>query len=203
MARAFEATKRSTLCPYAAQARISYGPAWCDDDTKLVNWDRIAAALAEWATTAEVERSHGFVVEIGHPAAGNFDHVRTLMRGVLQSISERDPALSTCMSGRFEDPEWQFEFAGLRLFVNLFAPCYPPGHGKHTDTPGRIYLFLQPEYAFDLCGITPENRAAKERVRRRFREAGSPYNGEMIDGRLEAYLYMFPLKPTDEPVKWW
>ena len=32
---------------------------------------------------------------------------------------------------------------------------------------------------------------------------GMRYNGEMIDRRTEALLYMFPQRVTDNPVRWW
>jgi hypothetical protein len=40
-------------------------------------------------------------------------------------------------------------------------------------------------------------------VRQRFRDAGSPYNGELVDRHLEAYLYMLPLELEGDPVPWW
>ena len=203
MATSFETIRQTTLCPYAARANVSYGPAWLQELSARPNWDRIAASLAEWADRAYETRSHGYVIEIGGVDADDFDEVRRTLRRTLTELNARDPAESNCLQEDLEDPGWQFDFAGLRLFANVFAPCYSPGHTKHSPVPHRVYVFFQPEFAFDFCGINPRNRAARELVRRRFLEAGSPYNGELIDRRQEAYLYMFPLDPMGQPVKWW
>lgn len=202
MSGAFAAVKRTTPCPYARGARVSYGPPW---DTALgaTNWERNALSLAEWASTARRSGSHGFVVEICDPRAGDLYFVTELLKTGLQQLSRFDPERSDCLKRDIEDTGWQFEFAGLRLFVNTFAPCYPPAHSKRIEDTERVYLFLQPEYSFDICGVNRDNLAAKRMIRRRFAEAGSPYSGELIDRRVEAYLYMFPLDPDDPPVRWW
>lgn len=203
MATTFETIRQTTLCPYAARASISYGPEWVEQLPADTNWDRNAASLADWASRAFETRSHGHVMELGTEHADDFDQVRRTLRLTLTELSSRDPAESQCLAQNLDDPGWQFDFANLRLFVNLFAPCYPVGHTKHSPVTGRVFLFFQPEFSFDFCGINPQNTAAKEFVRQRFREAGSPYSGELIDRRQEAYLYMFPLNPEGEPVRWW
>ncbi len=203
MAEGFAAVKSSTLCPYARGARVRYGPRWEPADPDEANWVRNGTALTDWARTAHRERSHGFVIEIAEREATNFQCVKASLKDALHRLNAQDPAASDCMNGPFDTVEWQFEFASLRLFVNVFAPCYPTGHSKHTKDPGRIFLFLQPEYAFDLCGVNPANRAAKELIRARFRKAGMPYDGELIDQRIEAQIYMFALRPGDRPVRWW
>ena len=62
---------------------------------------------------------------------------------------------------------------------------------------------FQPEFAFDLCGITQASKIEKVFIRSRFREAGRPYNGELVDNRLEALLYISPQQLTDPPIRWW
>ncbi len=203
MSHGFAAVQASTLCPYAKAARIVHGAAWRPSEGDADNWRRNAAALAAWAGTAELRRSHGFVIEIDEPEATSFARARERLKTGLMELSAHDPAASSCMNGPFETQDWQFQFAGLRLFVNVFAPCYRLGHSKHTGDPRRMFLFFQPEHSFDLCGVNSLNRPAKEFVRSRFREAGMPYDGELIDGRIEACLYMFPLAVGDEPVRWW
>lgn len=202
MAGAFATVKRTTPCPFALGAKVTYGPDW-DSALGAANWARNALSLAEWAHTARRARSHGFVIEICDPRASDFSSVIGLLRTALQQLNRLDPEHSDCLERVIENTEWQFEFAGLRLFVNTFAPCYPRAHSKRVEDPERVYLFLQPEFSFDLCGVSRDNFAAKQMIRRRFAEAGSPYSGELVDRRVEAYLYMFPLDPDDSPVRWW
>lgn len=199
----FEEMRLRTLCPYAGRARITYGPRWSDADSPEVNLRRAASSCARWAGTARENASHGFVMEVGLTDAGDFEAVRIAFGATLRALNERDPNRSECMGREIDSTEWQYEFAGERLFVNVFAPCYQPPHGKHVDAEGRFYIFFQPEFSFDLCGIDSSNRAAKETIRRIFSNAGCPYDGDAIDRRIEAYLYLFPLDPADGPVRWW
>jgi len=199
----FEALRLSTLCPYAARARVAYGSAWDDGESRDANLRRTASAFAAWAAMARENRSHGFVLEVGLSAASDFEQVRRAFGDTLLRLNEHDPAHSSCMRRPIEAAGWQYEFGGLRLFVNVFAPCYPTRHSKHVEAERRFYVFFQPEFSFDLCGVNSANRGAKETVRRIFRDAGCPYDGAVIDRRIEAHLYMFPLDPGDDAVRWW
>src|SRR5687768_3062925 len=132
MATSFEAIRQTTLCPYAVRANVSYGPEWLAELSAAANWDRNAASLLDWANRAFETRSHGYVIEVGSEHADDFDEVRRTLRRTLAEVSARDPDESTCLEREFDDPDWQFDFAGLRLFANVFAPCYPAGHTKHS-----------------------------------------------------------------------
>lgn len=65
-----------------------------------------------------------------------------------------------------------------------------------------VRVFFQPEQSFDYCGARPLS-VVKHEIRARFRSAAMPYNGEQIDRRLEALLYMFPMDPFGRTVRWW
>jgi hypothetical protein len=197
----FDSVIASTLCPFAARAKVGSAPEW--DVDRCDNWPRIAESLRVWLGSAEATRSHGFVVQIGGCDASDFDSVRQAFRVALEELNRLDSSDSSCLREEVDAPHWQFEFEGVRLFANVFAPCYPPAHSKRIDDPGHFYIFFQPDFSFDLCGITRESREIKLAIRRRFDEAGRPYSGELIDRRIEAEIYMFPVDVTDAPVRWW
>jgi YqcI/YcgG family len=199
----FTRLQSGTLCPYAARARVTLGPAAEGESSLDRHVSRCAEDMTSWAQVARATRSHGYVMQVPLSNADEFLAVKRGFGDVLRRLSRLDPNGSSCMQRSPLVDGWQFEFGGLRLFLNVFAPCYPQRHSKHVDTQGWFYIFAQPEFSFDLCGINSRNRLAKSVIRDRFAEAGMPYDGALIDQRHEALLYMFPLRPGDPPVRWW
>jgi hypothetical protein len=193
-----------TRCPYAKTAKVWYAPAWNTDASYYENVGFHATALRQFVPVAKAERYHGFVSEITiGPRAKDFDTVKRAFREYLHALASTDTNCQQCMMGVRGDKSWQFEYAGLRMFLNVFAPCYPAPHSKRVEAEDCFFVFFQPEHSFDLCGVNPQNRAAKTQIRSAFADADMPYNGAAIDARIEAELYMFPLNPTDPPVRWW
>jgi hypothetical protein len=197
----FDSVIGSTPCPFAAGANVGSAPEW--DPGRSDNWPRIAESLRRWVLSAKANRSHGFVIQVGDHDPSDFDGVRLAFRLALEELNGLDSSDSDCLRGKLDVPGWQFEFEGVRLFANVFAPCYPPAHSKSVEDPDHFYIFLQPDFSFDLCGITRENREIKTAIRGRFEEAGLPYGGDLIDRRIEAEIYMFPMHIDDAPVRWW
>lgn len=201
---AFQRMVGQTYCPYAKTAKVWYGPPWNIDATYSENIGSHAVALQQFAPVAKAQRYQGFVSEIViGPEAKHFGAVKRAFRDYLYALASTDSSCRRCMEEVSSDKSWQFEYAGLRMFLNVFAPCYAAPHSKRVGVEDRFFIFFQPEYSFDLCGINPQNRIAKTQIRAAFAGAGMPYNGGAIDARIEAELYMFPLGPSDPPVRWW
>jgi hypothetical protein len=40
-------------------------------------------------------------------------------------------------------------------------------------------------------------------IRNSFENAGKPYDVNLIDQRIEAFLYIMPLQIGDPPIRWW
>ena len=133
--------------------------------------------------------------------APDFETSKHLLRSTLITLNKVDPGRSDCMDRDPSSQGWQFEFDGVGLFVSLFAPCYPELHPKYSYNVDKVFIFFQPEVSFDFCGINQGNQNAKEHVRELFQNSGRPYNGQMIDRRIEGFLYMTPLGLTDPPVR--
>ena len=199
----FSTIIEQTLCPFARAALIVYGPVWERNLTEAENVRRNALALEDFCRSAPSEKFHGVVLEIGiNTEKADFDEIKLTFRRILTTLNSLDPKLSRCLDDLSEEPGWQFEFAGLRLFCNVFAPCYRPQHSKYSYTTGEMFIFMQPEISFDYCGINRNNRSTKQAIRDAFAEAGRPYDGSLVETRVEAWLYIFPLEVGDSPVKW-
>jgi hypothetical protein len=200
----FERLRAETRCPFAKAAKVWFGPDWLPKLGWSGNVARHAVELRLFAERAATERYHGFASEVRiGPRAVDFESVRAGFRDYLGSLAEADPDCARSLAADLTVKEWQFEFSGVRMFLNVFAPCYPQPHSKRLQSENAFWVFFQPEFAFDLCNIDPRSVATKQRIREAFAAAGMPYNGSQIDARLEAFLYMFPVDPAGEPVRWW
>lgn len=202
--RAFKDLKDRTLCPFARSAKIWFGPPW---DTSLrfrENCSIQATDLRRFCEAAYEGRYHGFVagLRVGD-AAQNAEDVKVAFRDFLNGLAAEDASCGRCMAQHPLSEDWQFEFGDVRMFLNVFAPCYERPHSKRVESTGAFFVLFQPEFSFDFCGIDPGSRDTKLEIRRRFASAGMPYNGAQIDSRIEALLYMFPSDPFGEPVRWW
>lgn len=202
--RVFEAMRSSTYCPFAKRARIRFSPPWQTTLDFEGNVAAHAAALSKFVVEGKRDSQHGFVsqVSLGNDAC-DFDSVRQAFGAYLEGLAQHDDDCHKALSADKLSRDWQFSFDGMRMFLNVFAPCYPQPHSKFIDSPHSFWVFFQPEYSFDLCGIDPSKVAKKDVIRAAFRDAGMTYDGAQIDKRIEALLYMFPIRPTDEPVRWW
>ena len=114
-----------TFCPFATRAHVAYGPEWKVEESFAANIDANASALTVFRERAEREALHGFVSEVYlPPGPRSFEAVRRLFATFLLELSFRDPAGSNCMREEIGRLGWQFEYCNLRLFGNVFAPCY-------------------------------------------------------------------------------
>ena len=201
---AFHGLVSKTLCPYAKTAKVWYGPDWDARATYFGNIQSQASSLGQFTAVAEAQRYAGFVSEIViGPQAMELPAVKMAFRDYLRALARTDECCARCMDRDVSDRSWQFEYNNLRMFLNVFAPCYRAPHSKLVDTKDRFFVFFQPEISFGYCGINPQNRTAKESIRAAFANAGMAYNGAAIDARIEAELYMFPDKAAALPVRWW
>ena len=201
----FERLKQyTTYCPFAASAKVEHQLSWDPNLSFLENVQAHSVTLREFTRFAQERDYHGFVsrVLIG-PAAKSFETTRVTFREYLYGLAKFDEDCAQNLAQDKVNLNWQFSFNNLRMFLNVFSPCYSNQHSKYIASEDSIYIFFQPEYSFDLCGSKPLNRTITLSIRDRFDEHGQAYDGELIDRRIEAYIYMFPEKLGDPPVVWW
>jgi hypothetical protein len=200
----FEQLKLSTYCPFASSAKVARQLSWNLGLDFLGNIQSHALALKEFTKFAQERKYHGFVsrVYLGN-GAKNFETTRIAFKEYLFGLAKFDQDCAKCLEQDKINLEWQFSFNKLRMFLNVFSPCYSLQHSKYIYSEDSIYIFFQPEYSFSLCGSKPLTKLTTQSIRDKFYKAGKGYDGELIDQRIEAYIYMFPEKPGDQPVNWW
>jgi hypothetical protein len=197
--------RKSTFCPFAPGARVWIGPDWRDERAPARNLCAIASELSRFCNVYCEGRYAGFVIEVGaNPKlATDIGQAAALFRWLLSELVRLDGRSVSASWADIEERDWQFVFSRTRMFMNLFAPCYPVNHSKHIPFDNRIIVFAQPEESFDFCGVDPSRLSLRKHIRNRFRDGGKPYPGDLIDTRLEAHLYVFPLNHDDPPIRWW
>jgi len=205
MGEAFMAVARGTPCPFALNANIEFARPWLSNQSFEENSEHLAADLKSFCANARQRNMHGLVLEAAVGArALSTEGAWASMRMLMTAIASRDRSASESLkSDRIECRGWQFTVDNTRLFVSLFAPCYPPGHTKHLPALDTVAIFFQPDFSFDLCGINSQDGRVKNRVRALFERAGKRYDTELIDRRIESHIYVSPLQNGDSPVRWW
>jgi FPC/CPF motif-containing protein YcgG len=197
--------RESTFCPFAQNARVWIGPDWTAGTTPMDNLRAIASELDSFCRNFRNGRYAGFVMEViaDQARATDTQQATALFCWLLSELVHIEGRSISADWAEIEAQDWQYVFAGTRMFMNLFAPCYPSNHTKHIPFADRIIVFAQPEESFDFCGVNPSRVGLKKHIRDRFSKEGKPYSGDLIDGRIEAHLYVFPMTPEDPPVRWW
>lgn len=199
----FDRLRGGTHCPFAKRASVLMGPTWQEKDSYEANVLRHSDALSSFGQRVAPERLHGIVFVVDEfQKALNFEEVRVGFCKYLNALAKFDKSCAKAMEADFLSSDWQFEHNGVRYFLNVFASFYGPNHSKFCSLECGFAIFLQPEVSFDFCGNV-DLSSFKHEIRKRFSDAGKPYNGGQIDKRIEALIYMFPEKETDGPVIWW
>jgi hypothetical protein len=203
MEPAFAHLKQTTKCPFAKGSRVHSAPDWDFNLPFDANAERHGEALRDFVVQVEPERLHGFVSKVGcNQPSPSFAMVAEQFCRYLRALAKTDESCAACMSQDVLSRDWQFTYAGTRCFINVFASCYADVHSKRCDVTDGFYVFFQPERSFDFCGRSLLD-TFKHEIRRRFADAGMPYDGALIDDGYEALIYMFPEEPFGAPVEWW
>ena len=203
MDQAFLELQKTTKCPFAKRAKVIAAPDWDASISFEENVALHASAIRAFAPRIDPERLDGFVAKVGtESGVPPFGEVRRQFGRYLFALADTDESCWRAMGSDFLTPEWQFTHSGVRFFLNVFAAFYRQPHSKFAGVHDGFFVFFQPERSFDFCGGPPLD-VFKYEIRRRFAAVNMPYNGDQIDQRLEALLYMFPVEPYGEAVRWW
>ena len=206
--REVEQLRRSPNCPFARGARLVIGSVrFLRSDHGLDR--RVLELIPRFIQMTKRGRDQcldGFILRL--PASYGRDVKvlgRTLNR-ILRLLAQNDPTGYGCFSDDILAENWQFSFNRTRFFVTTFAPFYGPAHSRYSGSRSAAFIYFQPEYSFDHHGIfdgNPNRDHVKDSIRDLFREAGIPYDVELIKQPIEALKYIKPLRIGDCPVEWW
>jgi hypothetical protein len=197
----FDSVISGTHCPYAKRARVFDASEW----NPLLSYEMNILDQAEairCVSNAHMEYEGVLTFVPTNSRTPLLPEVVTEFRRYLWALSALD---STCLQVMRADKlstEWQFTFASTRYFLNVFASCYSQQHSKYVESEYGFFVFLQPESSFKRCPGRPLDEM-KISIRSRFARAGMPYDGSLVDERIESHLYIFPLQYGDAPVEWW
>lgn len=193
----------NTLCPYTG-GKLIYGPSWSDEVSFQENIRLNAIELSRFLSHFKEGKLHGFVMELKCPEGQtDLKQFAAFFHKTLLTLSSFDPRKSTCLNQEKENTEWQYEYCGVRMFIASFAPCYSTLHPRYSYSSEFAFLLIQPEESFSFCGVSSKNQQAKDLARKKFIEAGRPYDSDLIDKRIEAWLYILPEEICDQPIEWW
>lgn len=206
----FHTIQQQTRCPFARDARVWGASNW--DST--VDWDencrRIALQFWEFTNAVREEELDGFVVEFDGLEYGQaIPSLAGCLNRFLRSLSHEDPLHSDCMRKVIDMPEWEFSFAGERVFIIVFAPCYAKSSSRYGFGCENVFVLLQPQSSFEHHKIPRgyELGLLRARIRSAFHSVGADYDtgtlAAIMNGPLEAVRFIKPLTPDDPPVQWW
>jgi YqcI/YcgG family protein len=197
----FDNIRNRVQCPYALEARLWGSPEWNPCDTMEDNLAHIIPSFHRFTRIADSEGLDGYILEVSGTECGNsVANLSRLLFKILSYLSDVDPAEDRAMQMTVEDPNWQFSFNGMRLFIAAFAPCYDDTSSRFAYGQESVFILFQPESSFDRHGI---DRSVKERIRSRFRRRGQPLDLVIMEQPLEAPRYVKPLHVGDLIVRWW
>jgi FPC/CPF motif-containing protein YcgG len=194
-------------CAFAPRAKHDCLPPFPSDRPIADHIRSIRDELVQFVTSSRETRFDGFVCEFPDPKFGDtLDNLKRTVREVLNALSDQDPAGRHSMREDITKPEWFFSFAGERLYLVTFAPCYPADSSRRTLGDPTTYLVFQLHHSFERARpeggeeIVPK---IKEVIRARHSAAGCPYDVAISLDPREAYRFVKPLKLGEPSVEWW
>lgn len=204
----FDLIRLNTECVFSANAKVWGSHEWDKDLSFEANVGRSVSDLERFLRAADEEGLDAFVFEVQD--AGSGESVTSLARAtkrLLDVLSSLDPSGRRATTEDVGSPDWHFSFAGQRLFVITFAPCYPPTSARFAFGAEWPLFLLQPEGSFlnKLNQERTRNSQIHQLIRDRYAANGRPYDlarfGE--PGKNEAYRFVKPIDSTSPPVRWW
>jgi hypothetical protein len=204
--RRFASIQNATECIFASAANMWGCPAYDDRVSLTDNLREWLPLFTLFCRVSEDFKIDGLVLEL----PGHFgEAIETLGRttlDVLEYLSANDPLGVGCMQKTVEDSTWWFSFEGEKLFILTFGPCYPITNSRYGFQADHTYLVFQPIHAFSRHlpdGEIQKSRRSREEIRRRYANAGRPYDLAITLSPYEVHRYVKPIRVGQPPVNWW
>ena len=191
-------------CPFAQLADVSACGPWSDPRALPDRLDDLHRRLDELCRD---DARDLLVLELARA-----DRLRTprdaaaLLRATLEGLRARDGLCRDPLTKGIDSPDWDFEHAGERFFVSLFAPFYPDTHSRFSGHASVGFILFQPERGFRRFGVSsqlPGRERLSRAVGRRFYRHGQTYDATRNARTPKALRFVKPLGSDEEPIAWW
>eukprot|EP00743_Colponemidia_sp_Colp-15_P011961 GILK01013474.1.p1 GENE.GILK01013474.1~~GILK01013474.1.p1 ORF type:complete len:321 (-),score=30.08 GILK01013474.1:265-1227(-) len=210
----FDIIKTSTECLFARQAKLWGSSDWnpsCSVAQNVSSW------LHAFTLFGAIQRGlDGFLVEVvGQEAGQTVERFATIVRMVLQALSDNDPSGYRCMEKDFLGKRgWVFSFDKREYFITTFAACYPSQHSRYAfGVRHSCFILFQPYSSFlwhNVGNDTPYTnwsnpQTVRDKIRVKYRSNGRGYPiPENTDSFPVAHAFVRPLYDSHRTVvRWW
>lgn len=197
----------STQCPFAKKGNLYYGSTWTPRlrlEEQVPIW---AKEMVEFIRIMPSCNPDGFVVGgIGEQIPATIEKLSLFVSTVLKDFTTFDRG-SPLLECEVAEHSWQFTFKGTRMFLVVMSSVYQSTNSRYSPIPESVFMFFQPEAAFDnfmpYHEHDPRTKHIKTRIRQEFVSAGKAYDVNIVTNPSEASKYIKPLNVGDPVVKWW
>ena len=206
--RNFKPVVSDTLCLYARKSLI-----WGHQEGESLG--DVGSRLESFCTHVRSgEPLDGFVIEL-LGAGRTLPEFTASVAEVLLFLSEHDPGGAHCLSRnhrpRVHERGWVFKYARVELFLTTFGPCYDDSSPRWSAGVDSIFILFQPYESFfrhDIDCLSPltkwdSPRSSRDKIRKRFKSAGRPYNTANDATTPHAYDVVRPQHLGEALVEWW
>lgn len=190
-------------CVYAKKSKIWGAIDWDSNLSTSANSKNIYPTLKRFSKICRYESLDVFAIAAPDVHGLNTKDLSHFLKDLLISLAAEDDN-NTCMSEDINSPDWQFTLNGTRLFITVFASCYPITNSRYNyDVKSTLVLF-QPEISFTSNDMPRGmNDQTREKIRTNFKKNGQDYTNNIIKSNIEAARYIKPIHLEDELIAWW
>ena len=197
----------STHCPFANKGTLNYGSLWpkqLELEMQIRIWNQ---EMTMFTDSVPTKNPDGFVIgAVGKQAPSTLHELTLFIRYVLNNLTIMSRGYHLTEK-EVEENRWQFCFKGIRMFLVVMSSVYPRANSRYSPAPNSVFMFFQPEVAFNTfiphSENDPKTQRLKEVIRRKFVCAGQEYDIDIVTNPSEASKYVKPLNLGEPVIKWW
>jgi NTP pyrophosphatase (non-canonical NTP hydrolase)/FPC/CPF motif-containing protein YcgG len=202
-ANTFKLIQKRIPCVYANNAKMWGAPEWLCGEGIDYNVNNLVPSLNRFSKICSNEGLDVYVVAAPATYGENIAALAKFLKTLLFTIGNADKT-NNCMQQKIDDPQWQFTFNNIRLFVTTFAPCYSSNSSRYNYGLNYTFVVFQPESSFNKNKIPRGlDTKVRDKIRDNFIKNGQEYDNKIMQSTLEAIRYIKPLDLGDAPVRWW
>ena len=199
----FKIIQNNIPCVYAKKSKVWGASDWNPESNVLANSLKIYPALKRFTKICSHENLDVFVIAAPDNYGQTIKSLSTFLKELLSSLAGADEN-NICMTEQIDSPHWQFTINETRLFITVFASCYPITNSRYNYKVESTLVLFQPEASFDSNQMPRGmNDYTRDKIRANFKKHGQDYTNNIVESNIEAARYIKPINLDDEVVTWW